>query len=299
MIEQQVPRAGIRISVQSLGVQSAPPLLLLAGNGCSSVYWPDRFCAPLVDAGFRVLRFDYRDTGDSTHRAFDENPYDLDDLAQDVLCILEAFDVPRVHLVGLSMGGFLAQRLAIDCPERVLTLTSLLSTSDYAAMLHPFSGGEPPTSNLPPPSARWLAELAQLPGDLSHTDLLVESWRLASGSKADFDPIYWRQLLGDAARRGDDSLAGDAHRSACLRSARLNLLSELPKLSVPSLFIGGSEDPIFPPGHAEASATATPGGRALQVEGLGHALEPSFFSELANAIVQNARASREDSFGPA
>ncbi len=269
------------------GEPTHPPLLLLMGNGCGASFWPEPFCELLAQGGRRVIRFDYRDTGLSSDGDFSQAPYDLDDLAEDALAILDHLEVERAHLVGLSMGGFIAQRLALHRPERVRSLTSMMSTPDYAVMLHTFSGGEAPTSALPPPRAEWMAALGRLPVQASALELAVENWRLANGSRAPFDASYWRELQGQAAERGDHPQVGHHHRSAAERTARKNLLPLLPRLSVPSLFIQGSEDPIFPPAHAESAAKAAPGGRLLVVEGMGHALNPHFFPLLTQAILQH------------
>ncbi|RKG98183.1 alpha/beta fold hydrolase [Corallococcus carmarthensis] len=290
MNEHHIDRDGVRITFQVLGRQDAPAVVLLAGNGCGSSYWPDVFCEPLLQAGLRVIRFDYRDTGASTHRDFEAHPYDLDDIGGDVLALLDTLGVERAHLVGLSMGGFIAQRLAIQEPKRVASLTTLLSTPDYGVMLHTFSGGPAPTSSLPPPSAQWLAALGSLPSTLTPEEFMSENWRLANGARAPFDAAYWRELGEAAAARGNDIQTGDTHRKASLRTPRKDLLEALRQVSVPALFIGGSEDPIFPPGHAEAAARAVPGGKALMIDGMGHALNPAFFGVLASAIVANTQA---------
>ncbi|WPB80002.1 alpha/beta hydrolase [Archangium violaceum] len=269
------------------GNSAHPPLLLLMGNGCGASFWPEPFCDLLAQGGRRVIRFDYRGTGLSSHEDFDQDPYDLDDLARDALGLLEHLKVERAHLVGLSMGGFIAQRLALRHPERVRSLTSMMSTPDYAVMLHTFIGGEPPTSSLPPPRADWMRALGQLPRDLSPREFLVENWRLANGARAPFDPDYWRELQALAERRGDSPRAGDDHRRAAERTPHKNLLPELPRLTPPSLFIQGSEDPIFPPAHAEAAANAAPRGRLLVVEGMGHALNPCFFPLLTQALLEH------------
>lgn len=289
MNEQHIDRDGVCIAFQDLGRQGAPAVLLLAGNGCSSSYWPDTFCEPLLQAGLRVIRFDYRDTGASTHRDFDAHPYDLDDVGGDALALLDTVKVERAHLVGLSMGGFIAQRLAIQAPQRVASLTTVLSTPDYGVMLHTFCGGPAPTSNLPSPSQEWLEALGSLPSTLTPEEFLSENWRLANGARAPFDASYWRGLGAAAQARGNDIHAGDVHRKASLRTSGKDLRQALRGVSVPALFIGGSEDPIFPPGHADAAARAVPGGKPLMIDGMGHALNPAFFDVLTSAIVAHTQ----------
>ncbi len=159
-------RGAVEIAFEVLG--DGEPVLLLAGNGRSAAYWPDEFCALLRG---RVIRYDYRDTGASTRGTH----YDLDELAADALAVLDAADVERAHLIGLSMGGFLTRRIALWHPDRVRTLSSILSTPDYSVMLHSFCGGPAPTSGLPPPSSAWLAAVGQIPPD---ADILLESLRL-------------------------------------------------------------------------------------------------------------------------
>lgn len=272
------------------GVRGEPahaPLLLLMGNGCGSSFWPDPFCDLLARGGRRVIRFDYRDTGLSVHGDFEQNPYKLDDLAEDALGVLDALGVQRAHLVGLSMGGFIAQRMALHHPERVASLTSMMSTPDYATMLHAFSGGEAPTSTLPPPNAEWMKALGGLPVNAPPVTLMVENWRLANGSRAPFDEDYWRELQRTAFERGDSLSSGHVHRCAAERTQEKNLLPVLSQLTVPALFIQGSEDPIFSPVHAETAARAVPQGKSLIVDGMGHALNPAFFPLLTRAILEH------------
>ncbi|MGV3622083.1 MAG: alpha/beta fold hydrolase, partial [Archangium sp.] len=266
------------------GETTAPAVLLLAGNGCSSEYWPEDFCELIVAGGFQVIRFDYRDTGFSSRGT---GLYSIPDLQRDAVRVLDACKVKKAHLVGLSMGGFLAQRLALDVPERVLTVTSIMSTSDYATMLHVFSGGPAPTSGLPLPSSEWLAALKAL--DVPARELMLESWRLAIGDAA-FDRQHWSMLMNRAEEHGDDSRAGDLHRAACLRSERLNILGELASAKAPMLFIEGELDPIFPVGHAAASAKAA-NGRQLKLEGIGHGLAPSFYGRIVDAVLEHLRRS--------
>ncbi|EAU69254.1 10-carbomethoxy-13-deoxycarminomycin esterase [Stigmatella aurantiaca DW4/3-1] len=259
------------------------------GNGCSSVFWPEPFVARLVSGGRRVIRFDYRDTGRSSHFDFDQAPYSLDDIERDVLGLLAHLGLQKAHCVGLSMGGFLAQRMAIRHPSRVASLASMMSTPDYAVLLHTFIGGEAPTSGLPPPRKDWLEALSKIPPGLSPLELSVESWRLANGSRAPFDADAWRDLQRLADAWGDDSRAGDHHRRACERITDKNLLGALRHVTAPCLFIQGSEDPIFVPAHAEAAAQAVPGAKLRIVDGMGHALSPAFFELLADALLEHTQ----------
>lgn len=278
---------GVTIAYGVRGDPTAPPVLLLMGNGCGSSLWTDSFCERLAQGGRRVIRFDYRDTGLSTHvEDFGRHPYSLDDLAQDALGLLDHLGVSRAHLVGLSMGGFLAQRLALFHPERVRSLTSMMSTSDYAVLLHAFSGGEAPTSSLPPPDTEWMKALGRLSPDLPLLELMVENWRLANGSRAPFDEAWWRDLQRTAFARGDSPSAGHHHRQACERIQDKNLLPLLHRLTAPALFIQGSEDPIFSPVHAHTAAAAARG-RALVVDGMGHALNPHFLPVLTQALLEH------------
>jgi pimeloyl-ACP methyl ester carboxylesterase len=273
------------------GPPEAPPLVLLMGNGCGASFWPEPWLERLVHGGRRVIRFDYRDTGRSSHIAdFDRTPYSLDDLERDVLGLRTHLGLGRVHWVGLSMGGFLALRLATRHPETVASLTSMMSTPDYATLLHTFLGSEAPTSGLPPPRKDWLEALSKLPQGLPPRELAVEAWRLASGNRAPFDAEYWHGLHQLADARGDDSLAGDHHRRACARIADKNQLEALRRVTAPCLFIQGSEDPIFVPAHAEAAAQAAPAGKHLIVDGMGHALHPAFFEPLAQALLAHTGA---------
>lgn len=280
---------GVDIAYGVRGEPTWPAVLLLMGNGCGSSLWTEPFCELLAQGGRRVIRFDYRDTGLSTHvEDFARHPYTLDDLAHDALGLLDHLGVTRAHLVGLSMGGFLAQRLALRHPERMLSLTSMMSTSDYAVLLHAFSGGEAPTSTLPPPDAGWMKALGRLSPDLPLLELMVENWRLANGSRAPFDEAWWRSLQRTAFARGDSPRAGDHHRRACERVADKNLLPSLHRLTVPAVFIQGSEDPIFSPVHAQTAAAAC-GGRAFVVDGMGHALNPHFFPVLEDLLAHTVR----------
>ena len=122
-----MPRAnanGIEIEYEAFGDRSGAPLLLIAGLGAQMISWDEDFCGLLASRGFRVIRFDNRDAGRSR---WAEAAYTLDDMAADAAALLESLGIPAAHVVGASMGGFIAQLVALDHPDRVLTLTSIMS----------------------------------------------------------------------------------------------------------------------------------------------------------------------------
>ena len=119
---------GLTFHVESFGSPSDPPVVLVAGLGSQCISWDEELCTALAERGHRVVRFDNRDVGLSSHVS-PESSYDLSDMAADTLGVMDALDIERAHLVGRSMGGMIAQTVAIDQPERVLTLTSIFSNT--------------------------------------------------------------------------------------------------------------------------------------------------------------------------
>jgi pimeloyl-ACP methyl ester carboxylesterase len=226
-------------------------------------------------------------------------PYRIDDLERDAWGLLDHLGARRAHLAGLSMGGFIAQRMALAAPSRVLSLAAISSTPDYATTLHAFGMCEPPTSGLPAPRAEWLDRIDRLSPDLSLIDFQLESWRYANGPRAPFDAVWWRALQAEANERGDDRAAGARHRRAAVPTQPKNLLPALRSLAVPALFVHGTDDPICPPEHARAAAAAAPGARLHLIEMMGHALGPPFLDEVAGAVLAGIRGARARGTGGA
>jgi pimeloyl-ACP methyl ester carboxylesterase len=121
--EKTVRSGDLELWTESFGDASRPTVLLIMGVMNQGILWPDEFCAEIADSGYHVIRYDHRDTGQSSSVDFEEHPYTLDDLASDALKVLDGYGVEKAHVVGLSMGGFLAQLLALDHPDRILSLT--------------------------------------------------------------------------------------------------------------------------------------------------------------------------------
>ncbi|MFF9036672.1 alpha/beta fold hydrolase [Streptomyces sp. NPDC014892] len=292
--ERIVPVDGIELWAEEFGGPEHPVVLLVMGAQAQGVQWNDGIVRRLVEGGRRVIRYDHRDTGRSSVVDFAVRPYTVADLASDALAVLDAFGVRRAHLVGASLGGIIAQRIAVTDPERVLTLTSLSSQplgTDMAAAVTRAMAGEPPApGELPPPSAELLAALAvSLPdpeADLeAHLALRLPLWRVLHGPVLPFDEEEYRAMERRVFARARDLAAGFNHTLA--GAAGGDDTAALASVTAPTLVLHGTEDPMFPPAHAEATAAAVPGARLVMIEGLGHTLPSALDARLAEEILRH------------
>jgi pimeloyl-ACP methyl ester carboxylesterase len=269
---------GAELCVDTAGVRGAPAVLLVAGARASMDYWEEPFCARLADAGRYVIRYDLRDTGASTTYPPGRPGYTSDDLVADAVAILDRLGVERAHVAGISMGGALAQRIAVEHPARVRGIT-LMSTS-------PAGSGGP---ELPPPSEALRALFAR--GDAADPDSSDRDATIASMLEAErpyagrrgLEEERLRELLGRVYDRSTSLASGGNHyllEGTEMPRARLG------EITVPALVIHGTDDPLFPPAHGEALAREIPGARLLLVEGLGHELPRWAWDEVLPALVE-------------
>ena len=286
---------GIRIAFDTAGDAKSTPLLLLHGLGMQLTSWPDEFVDGLVELGFYVIRFDHRDSGLSTKfdRAGKPNllwswiksrlklplrpAYQLGDMADDALGVLSALGVARAHLVGVAMGGMVAQILAARHPQRVLSLTSIMSSSGKRG--------------LPGPTPGARQALMRRPADPNDVDSIIEAavaLQQAIGSPA--YPTPEKQLRRRAARalRRCYCPAGVARQMQAITSApeRSDLLRSI---AVPTLVIHGAADPLVPLACGEDTAAQVPGARLEVIEGMGHDLPVQLNERMLALIDANAR----------
>ena len=273
----------LEIVYERLGDPASPPVLLLMGGGAQLINWPDGFCAALVDQGLHLIRFDQRDTGRSTHFTgaipdfaaamagdFSSVSYNLSDMAADAVGLLDVLGFDSVHLVGASMGGMIAQTIAIEYPERVRTLTSMMSTTgDPAVGKSDFSG---------------LSSLGPRPEDRAGIiDWQGRAARATGSPGFAFDEAAAADLAGRAYDRGvDDPLATRRHFVAVLASG--DRTERLRKLQVPALVIHGTDDVMFDVSGGRATAAAIPGAELAVFEGMGHGLPRELWPEFATRI---------------
>ncbi|GKQ40650.1 alpha/beta fold hydrolase [Streptomyces sp. A012304] len=292
--ERTVRAYDLELWAEDFGDPSHPAVLLVMGAQAQGIQWNDGFVERLVDGGRRVIRYDHRDTGRSSTVDFAARPYTVADMASDALAVLDAFGAERAHLVGASLGGVIAQRLAVTHAHRVLTLTSLssqpLGTDTSGAVRRAMAGAPPLPGELPPPSAELLAALVS---SFPEPDADVEEylairlplWRVLHGPVLPFHEDEYRAMERRVYERARDPRASLNHTFA--GAAGTGSTGELTSVTVPTLVLHGSEDPMFPPAHAEATAAAIPGARLVMIEGMGHTLPTALDDRLADEILRH------------
>jgi len=269
MAEAMVRTNGVELCVETFGDSDAVAILLISGGAASMDWWDADFCRLLAAGGRFAIRYDHRDTGRSVSYPPGEPGYTGADLAADAVGLVDVLAGGRAHVVGLSMGGGIAQYLAVKHPDRIATLT-LMSTSPV--------GRRGPGDDLPPMAERLRATFADPAPDPDWTDrdavveYLVDGERPYAGPES-FDEAYVR----DVARRVVD-------RSANVESSAKNhwlvggggedTRARLDQLKAPTLVIHGTDDPLFPPGHALALAREIPSAQLLMLNGVGHQVPP-------------------------
>jgi pimeloyl-ACP methyl ester carboxylesterase len=270
---------GITIEYDTFGDAGDPTVLLVMGFTGQLTLWDESFCSRLADTGHHVVRYDNRDVGLSTW--FDDAgepglpellagtataPYSLSDMAADAAGLLDALDVPSAHVVGVSMGGMIAQTFAIDFPQRTLTLTSIMSTT-----------GDP-TVGQPRPDA-FAALVVPPPGSRQEAmDQGVITWKTIGSPGFPFDEAAVRERAASFYDRAFHP-AGHSRQLAAIVT-QPDRSPVLGNVSVPTLVIHGESDPLVDPSGGTATATAIPGAKLWLVPGMGHDLPTELTDEL-------------------
>ncbi len=288
----RVKANGIELVYDTFGDRSAPPLLLVHGLGAQMISWDEEFCAGLAAQGYWVIRFDNRDIGRSSkfdaagvpdipammrQRAIGkpvQSPYTLTDMAQDAAGLLDALGIESAHVVGISMGGMIAQTLAICHPERLRTLTSIMSST-----------GAPGLPG-PKPQAAWILVAPTPTERKAYIDHQVKLSRSLSGPGFAFDEALARERAVRFFERGL-SPAGSARQLAAIMASG-SRRDALQSLRIPTLVIHGDADPLVPVECGIDTARAIPGAKLMIVEGLGHGLPAGVVPKIIDAIANHA-----------
>ncbi len=289
----QIARAnGIDICYEIFGDASAEPMLLIMGLGAQMVLWDDAFCAQLAARGFRVIRFDNRDIGQSSKLTGGKRlspmellklrflkipvaaPYKLRDMAEDTTGLMDVLGIKSAHLVGASMGGMIAQEIAISFPQRVRSLTSIMSTT-----------GNP---RIPPPT-REAAALLMAPPPTTKDEYLArfaQTWKMLRVGRFPEDEAFDRARAERCFERGLSPAGVGRQFRAILASGSRK--GRLHAVQAPTLVIHGTVDPLVHPAGGKDTAASIPGAKLLMIEGMGHALPIPMWPQIIDAIDKHA-----------
>lgn len=277
MTERIVSVNGAKICTESFGDPAGPPVLLVMGVGGSMLWWDDAFCGMLAERGRFVIRYDHRDTGRSVTYDIGRAGYTAGDLIADAAGVLDVHGVEAAHVVGVSAGGAFAQLLALDAPERVLSLV-LVSTSPAV----------PGDRSLPPPNDELMQFVRTAKADWSDPrsveEYLVAYSRVLSGSRRPFDETAARALVHRDMERADRFAAVQNHDAIPDDDRRRGPLSAI---GAPTLVVHGSADPMFPIEHGEALAREIPRARLLRLADAGHGVDRADWPTLVDAIAEH------------
>ncbi|MDO8980253.1 MAG: alpha/beta hydrolase [Afipia sp.] len=289
---QMAKANGIELCYEIFGASDAEPLVLIMGLGAQMIHWDDDFCRDLAGRGFRVIRFDNRDIGQSTKmsggkplrpmellklRIFKiapEAPYKLWDMASDVVGLLDALGIRKAHIVGASMGGMIAQEIAMQYPDRVLSLTSIMSTT-----------GNP---RLPQPTREASAILLAPPPTTKEEYLtrFGQTWKVLRGASFPLDEAKDLERAERTYARGLNPAGVGRQLRAILASG--NRKERLRSVKAPTLVIHGTIDPLVKMEAGKDTAASIPGAKLLLIEGMGHALPIPMWPTIIGAIAEHA-----------
>ena len=283
---------GITLCAQVLGDPGAPTVLLIAGLGQQLISWPDDLVRDLMGRGLRVVRFDNRDIGRSTlvatpaptplqlvRRSFSPQQYDLGAMAADASGLLRGLGIDRAHVVGISMGGMIAQTLAARSPEQVASLVSIMSNTGARG-----TGG--------PARSTWVRMAKRPPRDRdAAVARSVELFRHIGSHGFPFDESDARAQAEAAHDRGHDPRGVGRQLAAIMKSG--DRTAEVRRITAPALVIHGDRDRMVHPSGGEATAAAIPGARLETMHGLGHDLPVGVRARLGDLIAGHALAHRE------
>ncbi|MDP9840039.1 pimeloyl-ACP methyl ester carboxylesterase [Neorhizobium huautlense] len=279
--DQIISRGDTKIATRTCGASSDAPVLMLMGATLSMDGWPDELVTALAGRGLYVIRFDHRDTGQSSTVPFGQAEYTVEDMMDDTLAILDAYDLPKAHLVGMSLGGYIAQMIAVRLPERVATVTLISS--------EPLGWDGPP---LPHISQEFLDHFSKLPtvdwdDPRAVTEFLMQSERLSAGSGGEFDE--------NRAKAGVDRMLGRAQNISSMfnhgaLSTTEDWAGQYRNVDQPTLVIHGEDDPILPIENGRALARSLPCARLLSMPGVGHELPARVLDFLTDEIAAHIGA---------
>ncbi|MFJ8243185.1 alpha/beta fold hydrolase [Bacillus tropicus] len=280
MTEKIIKINEIDICTESFGNPANSTVLLIMGAMCSMVYWDEEFCQQLADTGRYVIRYDNRDVGRSTTYKPGSSHYTVVDMADDAIGVLDAYHIDEAHIVGMSLGGMIAQIVALRNPQRVLSITLIASG---------IFGSEDNNRNLPPIDEKILAYHANATklnwsDEESVANYLVAGSALLCGSKHKFDEKRVYKQVEKEIKRANNLLSMFNHS---LLKGDDSYEGKLKGINIPTLVIHGTEDTVLPYEHALALVNEISHALLLTLEGSGHEIHCDDWDHIINAILNH------------
>ncbi|HEX6666886.1 MAG TPA: alpha/beta hydrolase [Solirubrobacterales bacterium] len=296
--EQIAPVNGIELCCQEMGDPDGEPLLLVMGLATQMIAWNEEFCSLLVDRGFRVVRFDNRDIGHSTKFSeagvpsrFDmlsgrraTAPYLLKDMARDTVGLMDHLGIDSAHIAGASMGGMIVQTTAIEHPERVRSLVSIMSTTGSRWTGLPSLKAFGVLLGSPPLSRDQVVSRA------------IKTFKVIGSPGFPFEEDHIRELAGRSYDRGHDPAGVARQLHAIIASG--DRTRALRNVTAPALVIHGSSDHLVRPAGGRATAHAIPGARLKMIDGMGHDLPRQLWPTFVDEIAANAARAKQGVLAP-
>ena len=280
----------LRLEVEDTGERDRPAVVLIAGMSMQLIVWPDAMLKALHQGGYRVIRFDNRDNGlsESMDHLGAPNmlwfmlsqklglpvqlPYSIQDMTRDALGVMDHLQLQQAHVVGVSMGGMIAQRLCVNAPERVLSLTSIMSTSGAKGLPGPT-----------PAMRRVLMTPPAKPGSPAARAQALRFVKALAGPGFVHPYGAQEQLVDDSLKRSNRPMG--SYRQMLAAMADRERWKLLPRITAPSLVIHGMADPLIPYACAQDTAARIPGAKLFGIEGMGHDFPPDAVSQLINRLM--------------
>jgi pimeloyl-ACP methyl ester carboxylesterase len=276
MTEQMIHVSGVDLCVETFGSSTDPADLLIMGATASMVWWPDELCRAIADRNRYVIRYDHRDTGRSTTYPPGAPGYTVDDLASDAISVLDALHVRTAVLVGMSLGGYLAQMIALAAPSRVTGLVLISS--------EPLDPSDPPLPGIDPDVLAYLARGATL--DFADRDAVIAhsvgGWQRLAGPARPFDA---NAITARAARDYDRARNPASAGNHALISGGEAFVGRMREINQPAVVIHGTHDPVLPIAHGRVLAAGLRNARLVVLDGVGHELHPLDYPTIVDAIV--------------
>ncbi|HEX6524584.1 MAG TPA: alpha/beta hydrolase [Streptosporangiaceae bacterium] len=291
-----VNSGSLRLWTERFGAPADPVVLLIMGTSAQGISWPDELVQALVNGRRQVIRFDHRDTGQSDCVDFAAAPYTISDMARDALAVLDGHQVTAAHIAGASLGGGIAQLLAVHHPDRVRTLTAIMtSPMGYRAgpaWARALAGQPPEPGDLPAPAPEFLRHVAAMassppatPAELVTAN--TETWRILNGTTLPFDADAARRHVEASIARARDFQAA-THHDLAGRQMTPERQAPLSRVTAPTLVIHGTGDPLLPLANGQALAALIPGARFEAVPGMGHGFfAPGIPAKIARLILDH------------